>query len=213
MVTSNIAFLGFHHLLEEGRLASLPPRGQEWAGAGPRLHHHGALQGQPGQGGGGQASGESGQGQESLGRQERVAGTVERRGQELGPGQHGRQEGDGAALHARRGVLDRVLHRLLQRVRGTDHIVQITSIYFCSQEVSICTLGPDFDKDGTVDVAKHIRIVYGEVKRLLICFIRSSYRRLFITFQWIAGESAGGCRNDLKLFSTNPQFLLTIHPV
>ena len=34
------------------------------------------------------------------------------------------------------------------------------------QEVSICTLGPDFDKDGTVDVAKHIRIVYGEVKGL-----------------------------------------------
>jgi len=64
---------------------------------------------------------------------------------------------------------------------------------FCREfeEVSICTLGPDFDQDGNVDVAKYIKIVFGE---------------------WSAGTSAGGCRNDLKLFSTNPQFLLTIHP-
>ena len=67
-----------------------------------------------------------------------------------------------------------------------------TSQIFLVQEVSICTLGPDFDQDGHVDGAKFMRIVYGE---------------------WQADSTAGGCRNDLKLFATNPQFLLTIHPV
>lgn len=49
-------------------------------------------------------------------------------------------------------------------------MIVIRTFILSSQEVSICTLGPDFDKDGTVDVAKHIRIVYGEVKRLSIYF-------------------------------------------
>jgi len=62
---------------------------------------------------------------------------------------------------------------------------------FCREfeEVSICTLGPDFDQDGKVDIAKYMKITFS---------------------QWTPGLSAGGCRNDLKLFSTNPQFLLTI---
>ena len=59
-------------------------------------------------------------------------------------------------------------------------------------QVSICTLGPDFDQDGNVDAAKYMKIVYGE---------------------WKEGRTAGGCRNDLQLFSSNPQYLLTIHPV
>ena len=33
------------------------------------------------------------------------------------------------------------------------------------QEVSICTLGPDFDQDGKVDMAKYMKIIFGQVKR------------------------------------------------
>ena len=58
--------------------------------------------------------------------------------------------------------------------------------------MSICTLGPDFDHDGKVDLAKYVKIVFG---------------------QWVAGKTAGGCRNDINSFSTNPQFLLTLHQV
>jgi len=62
---------------------------------------------------------------------------------------------------------------------------------FCREfeEVSICTLGPDFDHDGKVDVAKYMKITFGK---------------------WVPGLSAGGCRNNLNLFSTNPQYLLTL---
>lgn len=60
------------------------------------------------------------------------------------------------------------------------------------QEVSICTLGPDFDQDGVVDRVGRSRFVFS---------------------QWETGLSAGGCRNDLKLFAANPQFLLTLHQV
>ena len=58
--------------------------------------------------------------------------------------------------------------------------------------MSICTLGPDFDHDGKVDLAKYVKIVFG---------------------QWVAGKTAGGCRNDINSFATNPQFLLTLHQV
>ena len=34
------------------------------------------------------------------------------------------------------------------------------------QEVSICTLGPDFDHDGKVDVAKYMKITFGKVTPL-----------------------------------------------
>ncbi|XP_023323290.1 calpain clp-1 [Eurytemora carolleeae] len=63
---------------------------------------------------------------------------------------------------------------------------------FCNQfeEVSICTLGPDFDHDGQVDSAKYVKIIFGE---------------------WMTGMTAGGCRNDLNRFATNPQFLLNIN--
>ena len=128
-----------------------------------------------------------------MGRQERVAGGVEWWGLLLGLGLGRGQAGDGAPLHARRRVLDRVLHRLLQGVWGQrDTTIMQHLQIFLMQEVSICTLGPDFDQDGHVDGAKFMRIVYGE---------------------WQADSTAGGCRNDLKLFATNPQFLLTIHPV
>ena len=36
----------------------------------------------------------------------------------------------------------------------------------CKQEVSICTLGPDFDHDGKVDVAKYMKITFGKVTPL-----------------------------------------------
>jgi hypothetical protein len=37
------------------------------------------------------------------------------------------------------------------------------------QEVSICTLGPDFDQDGTVDSAKYVRILFGQVTPCRTC--------------------------------------------
>ena len=33
------------------------------------------------------------------------------------------------------------------------------------KEVSICTLGPDFDHDGKVDVAKYMKITFGKVSQ------------------------------------------------
>ena len=62
---------------------------------------------------------------------------------------------------------------------------------FCREfeEVSICTLGPDFNHDGAVDEAKSVKVVLGE---------------------WVKDLTSGGCRNDMTKFSTNPQFLLEI---
>lgn len=62
---------------------------------------------------------------------------------------------------------------------------------FCNEfeEVSICTLGPDFDHDGEVDKLVSSTTVFGE---------------------WKKDQSAGGCRNNLELFAINPQFLLDI---
>ncbi|XP_042211063.1 LOW QUALITY PROTEIN: calpain-A-like [Homarus americanus] len=62
---------------------------------------------------------------------------------------------------------------------------------FCDQfeEVSVCTIGPDFDKDGTVDHVEQVKAIKGE---------------------WVKGVSAGGSRNDFEKFATNPQYLLTV---
>ncbi|PVD31487.1 hypothetical protein C0Q70_06899 [Pomacea canaliculata] len=62
---------------------------------------------------------------------------------------------------------------------------------FCHhfQEVTICLLGPDFDGDGVSDAVGHMETIIGE---------------------WVIGESAGGSRNNLEMFATNPQFLLTL---
>ena len=62
---------------------------------------------------------------------------------------------------------------------------------FCREfeEVSICTLGPDFNHDGAVDEAKSVKVILGE---------------------WVKDLTSGGCRNDMTKFSTNPQFLLEI---
>ena len=49
-------------------------------------------------------------------------------------------------------------------------------IYYIYQEVSICTLGPDFDHDGQVDSAKYVKIIFGEVIIPLI----SKYSRIKI---------------------------------
>lgn len=62
---------------------------------------------------------------------------------------------------------------------------------FCKQfqEVTICLTGPDFDGDGEADDVGHVEVVKGE---------------------WITGVSAGGSRNNLVDFATNPQFALTL---
>ncbi len=63
---------------------------------------------------------------------------------------------------------------------------------FCREfeEVSICTLGPDFNHDGSVDEARSVKVIFSEWSPAL--------------------GTAGGCRNDLGRFATNPQFLLTV---
>ncbi|ESO97736.1 hypothetical protein LOTGIDRAFT_104198, partial [Lottia gigantea] len=62
------------------------------------------------------------------------------------------------------------------------------------QEVTICLTGPDFDGDGVSDVVGnyfcHMEMIKGE---------------------WIKDISAGGSRNNLDLFTTNPQYLLSLY--
>ncbi|XP_050697521.1 calpain-A-like isoform X2 [Eriocheir sinensis] len=62
---------------------------------------------------------------------------------------------------------------------------------FCGEfeEVTVCTLGPDYDHDGTVDEVGQVQAIRGE---------------------WIEGVTAGGSRNDFAKFATNPQFLLKV---
>ncbi|CAH1801821.1 unnamed protein product [Owenia fusiformis] len=64
---------------------------------------------------------------------------------------------------------------------------------FCAQfnQVTICTTGPDFDGDGDADQGGCIMYEHGEWKE----------------------DTAGGCRNDLDSFATNPQFDLHITDV
>ncbi|XP_067008228.2 calpain-A [Anabrus simplex] len=57
------------------------------------------------------------------------------------------------------------------------------------EEVTVATLGPDFDRDGVTDIPKQVKIEHGS---------------------WVEGENAGGCRNDLEKFARNPQYLLTL---
>ncbi|KAK3083695.1 hypothetical protein FSP39_001566 [Pinctada imbricata] len=62
---------------------------------------------------------------------------------------------------------------------------------FCKQfqEVTICQYGPDFDGDGIVDSIGCYACVKGS---------------------WEAGISAGGSRNNLEKFASNPQYLLSL---
>ncbi|KAK3599373.1 hypothetical protein CHS0354_036379 [Potamilus streckersoni] len=62
---------------------------------------------------------------------------------------------------------------------------------FCRHffELTICLMGPDFDGDLVSDTASHIEVIKGE---------------------WIEGINAGGSRNNIELFATNPQYLLTL---
>ena len=57
------------------------------------------------------------------------------------------------------------------------------------EEVSICTMGPDFDLDGEVDQALSTILVKGS---------------------WIPGVNSGGCRNNYSLFATNPMYKVTV---
>ncbi|KAI3382559.1 hypothetical protein SNEBB_003709 [Seison nebaliae] len=56
-------------------------------------------------------------------------------------------------------------------------------------EYTICTINPDFDKDGRTDSHRSMR---------------------FLMSRWETDVSAGGCRNDMNRFVTNPQFLFEI---
>ncbi|XP_074642195.1 calpain-B-like [Tubulanus polymorphus] len=62
---------------------------------------------------------------------------------------------------------------------------------FCKHftEVTICTIGPDYDGDGVSDKAGCVLMTNGK---------------------WVSEESAGGSRNDLQKFATNPQFLISL---
>lgn len=70
------------------------------------------------------------------------------------------------------------------------HFFNATFHKTTNMQVTICTLEPDFDGDGASEASEHILCAHGA---------------------WRLGVSAGGCRNDLDLFATNPQFALTVH--
>ncbi|KAK7792935.1 hypothetical protein R5R35_008075 [Gryllus longicercus] len=57
------------------------------------------------------------------------------------------------------------------------------------EEVTVATLGPDFDADGSSDASDQVKIIQD---------------------RWTEGENAGGCRNDLEKFATNPQYLINL---
>lgn len=61
---------------------------------------------------------------------------------------------------------------------------------FCThfQEVTVCTLGVDSNRDGIMD----------------------SHQVTSVKSKWELGYTCGGCRNDLGKFASNPQFLLAI---
>ena len=77
-------------------------------------------------------------------------------------------------FQVRRRILDGVLPRLLSGIWGcnptlnTFPVKSWWTIWFelfnFTKEVSICTLGPDFDHDGKVDVAKYMKITFGKVR-------------------------------------------------
>ncbi|CAM1329411.1 Uncharacterised protein g10003 [Pycnogonum litorale] len=62
---------------------------------------------------------------------------------------------------------------------------------FCKEfeEITICTLGPDYEGDGIADYSGKVSAIKGS---------------------WTAGKSSGGSRNDLQKFATNPQYLLVL---
>ena len=83
------------------------------------------------------------------------------------------------------------------------------------EEVSICTMGPDFDHDGQVDNANVSFKIQFHKKKFQN---RHSISRIFFIAQctmtihgaWIANVNAGGCRNNFELFATNPKIKLTV---
>ncbi|XP_077996188.1 calpain-B-like [Glandiceps talaboti] len=62
-------------------------------------------------------------------------------------------------------------------------------------EVTVCTVGPDFDGDGVADIVEN----------------REKYFLKTLRGSWIAGVNAGGSRNNLKSFTKNPQFVFTLN--
>ncbi|XP_070572374.1 calpain clp-1-like [Ptychodera flava] len=68
---------------------------------------------------------------------------------------------------------------------------------FCTHfhEITVCTVGPDFDGDGVADIVENSG---------------SSYYLKTLKGSWIKGLNAGGSRNNLTSFATNPQFVFTL---
>ncbi|CAG0880005.1 unnamed protein product [Darwinula stevensoni] len=62
---------------------------------------------------------------------------------------------------------------------------------FCSEfrNATVCTLGPDFDEDGTTDPTNDMVLLHGE---------------------WVPGKTAGGCQNDFNSYAKNPQYLMKV---
>jgi len=89
-------------------------------------------------------------------------------------------------------LLDEEAKRKISFMSKADGEFWMSYRDFCKQfqEITICTIGPDFDGDGSGDHPGHVEHTKGE---------------------WIPGLSAGGSRNDLESFSKNPQYLLTLH--
>ncbi|MGH0161572.1 UNVERIFIED_CONTAM: hypothetical protein FKN15_041371 [Acipenser sinensis] len=74
------------------------------------------------------------------------------------------------------------------------HAYSITAVKkfddFCERfaNVTVLTLGPDFDCDGSTDAGSLL-----EVKG-----------------RWVSGVNAGGCRNNLPMYASNPQHPITV---
>ena len=93
---------------------------------------------------------------------------------------------------------------------------------FCRQfqEVTICTTGPDFDGDGITDEAGRVKRFLshpyqswcrgriGTPARLHSCFPTGHVE--CIKGEWLPGYSAGGSRNNLEKFASNPQYVLSL---
>ncbi|GIY60752.1 calpain-B, partial [Caerostris darwini] len=63
---------------------------------------------------------------------------------------------------------------------------------FCREfeEVTFCTLGPDFDGDGVAEEAGMVKAIRGK---------------------WEVPKTSGGSRNNLEFFARNPQYLLSVY--
>lgn len=87
--------------------------------------------------------------------------------------------------------VDEQMKNAIQYKNSPDGEFWMSMDDFCKEfeEVSICTIGPDYDGDGIADYTGYVKAIKGS---------------------WQTGLNAGGSRNDIEKFATNPQYVLTL---